>query len=86
MSTAQKKVHVPLPDSLHADLKREAQRSGTPATTLARDAIADFLKRRHRERVAEDLRAFAKAHAGTEFDLDPVLEQAAAEELERSAP
>lgn len=80
MPVAEKKnLHVPLPIDLHSRLKEESQRLGAPATELAREAIEEWLKRRKREQVAEELRAYADAMAGTGADLDPDLEAAGIE-------
>ena len=81
--TRMKKMHLPLPRDLHARLKVEAEVVGSPATVLAREAVAEWLERRERERIAEELRAFAVEHAGSELDLDEAFEDAAARELAR---
>jgi len=78
-----RKLNVPLPEEMHTALFDEARRSGEPATRLARAAINDWLERRARERRNEQVRQFALEHAGSEVDLDPVLESVAAEELMR---
>ncbi len=74
-------LHLTLPQDLHEDLEREARRTGSSVAALAREAIATSLRARKRERIAEDLRAFAAAHAGTEWDLDEAVERAAADHL-----
>lgn len=71
-----KKMHLPLPPDLHARLKEESEASGTPSTVLAREAVEEWLERRRRERVAEDIRAYAREMAGTDADLDEDLEEA----------
>ena len=38
--------HLPLPQELHEMLRAESEASGEPATNLAREALADWLKRR----------------------------------------
>jgi hypothetical protein len=78
---AMKKMHLPLPSETHARLKRESEASGTPATVLARRAVGEWLERRERERTAEELRAFALEHAGTELDLDDEFAAAAQDTL-----
>ena len=74
-----KKMHLPLPDDLHERLKREARLSERPATALAREAVAAWLERRERERFAEELRVYAERFGGSDLDLDPDFERAAAE-------
>ena len=72
---AERNLHVPLPGSLHEELRREAERSGKPSTALAREAIEAFLRRRRKRALHEAIAAYASAAAGT-ADLDPSLEQA----------
>jgi len=79
-----KKIHLPLPPDLHAELKREAEETGTPTTVLAREAIKEWLERRRRDQIAEELRAFAIENAGSELDLDEDFEDAAADTLAES--
>jgi hypothetical protein len=43
---------------------------------LAREALADWLAQRKKQRLYEEIAAFAKAAAGTDLDLDEELEQA----------
>ena len=74
--------HLPLPQELHEMLRAESEASGEPATNLAREALADWLKRRKKERRHAEIVAFAAEHAGTGFDLDPDLEAAGIEVLE----
>ena len=76
-----KKLSLPLPEDMHSELFDESRRTGVPATKLARAAIEDWLRRRKRERRREEIRRFATRHAGGEYDLNPVFESAAAEEL-----
>jgi plasmid stability protein len=73
--------HLPLPDDLHEALRREATADHRPATEVARDALAGWLQARQRERVAKEIHRFALDFAGTELDIDPVLEQAGVEHL-----
>lgn len=83
--TSMKKMHLPLPPEMHARLKRESEASGMPTTVLARQAVIDWLERRERERIAEELRAFALEHAGSELDLDEEFEDAAHETFAENA-
>jgi hypothetical protein len=62
-------------------LREEVKRSGQPATTLAREALRDWLGQRKRQRLHEEIAAFAEAHAGTELDLDEDLERAGIEAI-----
>ena len=78
-----KKLNLPLPEGMHSALFAEARRTGVPATRLARAAIEDWLEKQKRDRRRDDVRRFALGHAGGEYDLDPVLESVAAEELRR---
>jgi hypothetical protein len=74
--------HLPLSQELHEMLRAESEVSGEPATTVAREALTDWLKRRKRERRHAEISAFAAEHAGTGFDLDPDLEAAGIEAIE----
>jgi len=73
--------HVPLSKALYQRLQREAERTGVPATRLARDAIRDALKRKQRAAVDAAVEAYARTMAGTEHDLDEDLEAASIEHL-----
>jgi hypothetical protein len=74
--------HLPLPQELHDMLRAESEASGEPATSLAREALTDWLKKRKRERRHAEIAAFAAEHAGTDLDLDPDLEAAGIEVIE----
>ena len=69
--------HVPLPEEVHTALRGEAERSGRPATALAREAIESFLRRRRKVVLHEAIATYAATQAGTSSDLDPELESAA---------
>jgi predicted DNA-binding protein len=83
-------LHVPLPDHVHGRLKLRARTAGRPATTLAREAIEEWLRRREQETLDAEIGRYATAHAGTAADLDRDLEAAAvdllAKEERRSSP
>jgi hypothetical protein len=83
MST--KKLNLPLPVDLHRAVFTEARDRGVPATRLVRSILKEWLDERARAREAEELGRFAREHAGSELDLIPELESAAAAELERTA-
>ena len=72
--------HVPLPESLYKVLRDEAERAKQPATKLAREAIADFLERRKRHLLHEQIATYANTHGGLS-DLDEDLERATVEFL-----
>jgi len=74
--------HLPLSPELHEMLRAESRVSGEHATNLAREALADWLKRRKKERRHAEIAAFAVEHAGTDFDLDRDLEEAGIEVIE----
>ena len=78
---ALKNLHVPLSDELHDGLRAESKRTRRPATVLARQAIAAWLKEQRKRERHEQIVAFATAAAGTDLDLDPDLEQASLEHL-----
>ncbi len=78
-----KNLHVPLSPGLHEKLRREATRTGKPATELAREAIEAALLERQRTALGESIAVYAAAVAGTQDDLDPALERSAIEHLSR---
>jgi predicted transcriptional regulator len=73
--------HLPLPVDLHRRLHAAARRAHRPATVVARRAIEQYLRVSEREAIVEGIREYAASHAGTESDLDPVLEKSAIELL-----
>ena len=77
--TAMFNFHLPLPQDLHEMLREEVERSGQPATSLAREALLYWLAQRRKQRLHEEIAAFARDHAGTDLDLDEDLEQAGIE-------
>lgn len=79
MSRATYNFHLPLPPEIHEMLRQEVESSGQPATSLAREALRDWLVQRRRQRLHEEIAAFAEAHAGTDLDLDEDLERAGIE-------
>jgi predicted DNA-binding protein len=80
-ATRLKNLHVPLSPGLHEKLRREATRTGKPATELAREAIEAALLERQRTALAESIAVYAAAVAGTRDDLDPAVERAGLEHL-----
>lgn len=74
-----KNIHVPLPLDLHEGLREQAERLGTPATTLARTAIEEWVERAQRAQLEEELRRYVAAMAGSAADLDEALEEAGGE-------
>ena len=73
--------HLPLPDDLYTRLHAQADRTGRPATALAREALTSWLRDQQRREVFEAIASYASAVAGTLDDLDPVLEEASLEHL-----
>jgi len=73
--------HLPLPPDLHEELREEAERSGQPATALAREALRIVLAHRRRQRLHAQIAEFVSEHAGSGLDLDEDLERAAIEAL-----
>jgi hypothetical protein len=71
--------HLPLPSELHEMLHVEARHAGQPATALAREALQSWLIQRRKQRLHEEITAWAAEHAGTDLDLDRDLEKAGLE-------
>jgi hypothetical protein len=79
-----KNFHLPLPEQTYTQLRAEAERTQVPATALAREAIDLWLRHRWRKARYEAIAAYAEEMAGTNLDLDPVLESAGIEHLVKS--
>lgn len=79
-----KNFHLPLPEQTYTQLRAEAERTQVPATALAREAIDLWLRHRWRKTRHEAIAAYAEEMAGTNLDLDPVLESAGIEHLVKS--
>jgi len=79
-----KNFHLPLPDSTHAQLHAAAERARVPATTLAREAIDEWLREQFRKARHDAVAEYAAEMAGTDLDLDPQLEAAGIEHLLKS--
>ena len=76
-----KNFHLPLPEQTYIGLKAEAERTGVPATTLAREAVDGWLRQQGRKTRHDAIAAYAMEMAGTRFDLDTELESAAIEHM-----
>lgn len=76
-----KNFHLPLPELTYAQLRAEAERTQVPATSLAREAIDQYLKQQVRAARHAAIAAYAEHMAGTSADLDPDLESAGIEHL-----
>ena len=81
---AMKNFHVPLPDPIYQRLRAEAERTEVPATSLAREAIDEWLRQQRRKSQRDAIAAYAAEMAGTALDLDADLESAAVEHLIKS--
>lgn len=74
-------LHVPLPENLYNDLKKEAKRSKATATGLARKAIEFWLHQKQKSHLYREIARYAAECAGTKEDLDSLLEAASIESL-----
>ena len=74
--TATANFHLPLPNDVRDMLREEVERSGRPATAIAREALTEWLEERRRSRLREEIAAYASACSGTSADLDEDLEGA----------
>jgi predicted transcriptional regulator len=59
-------VSIRLPDDIERSLNREAERTQRAKSEIARDAIADYLKRQERERFLADIARAARARGDLE--------------------
>ena len=80
-NTSMKNFHLPLPVDLYVDLRVEAERSSVTATTLARQALDEWLRQRRRSHLRREIEAYAEEVAGSPDDLDEELESAAVARL-----
>jgi hypothetical protein len=62
-------------------LRAEAERTGVPSTTLAREAVDWWLRQQFRKARHDAIAAYAAEMAGTRLDLDADLESAAIEHI-----
>jgi predicted DNA-binding protein len=69
-----KNFHVPLSDEVYQELRAESERTGRPATALAREAVEFWLKHIRRQARAKALAEFVAEHGGGPHDLDPAME------------
>ena len=76
-----KNFHLPLPEQTYSGLRAEAERTGVPATTLAREAVDTWLRQQRRKARQDAVEAYAAELAGTPLDLDTDLETAGIEHL-----
>lgn len=67
--------HVPLPEDLYKNLKKEAMQFHMAATELARYAIMFWLKKAQKASLHKAISKYAAGCAGTEFDLDKEFEK-----------
>lgn len=79
----QRNFHVPLADNLYSALHSEAKRQKIPATQIARQAIAYWLRQQKKNAIKKTIVAYAMTYAGTRIDLDPELEAASVEYLQQ---
>lgn len=77
------RMNLPLTREMPEATFSEARKRRLPATRLVPSIVEDWLAEQERARVAEEIRCFAREHAGTDVDLSPALEEAALAELRR---
>jgi hypothetical protein len=76
-----KNFHLPLPEQTYMRLRAEAKRTQVPATTLAREAVDEWLRQQSRKARRDAITAYATEMAGTSLDLDTDVESAGIEHL-----
>ena len=81
--TSRKKrhLHLLMKEDLYENLQIEAKRTGVPTTVVVREAISEYLTKKKREALEKAITEYAQKHAGSDVDLDPVLEAASVEFL-----
>ena len=80
-NASMKNFHLPLPEDLYGDLRAEAERSSVTATTLARQALKEWLRQKRRSHLRHAIETYAAEAAGSTDDLDEGLESAAVARL-----
>jgi hypothetical protein len=73
--------HLPLPEQTYVELRAEAERCHLPATSMARQAIQEWLRAKKKAATRRAIAVYASKMAGTEADLDSRLEAASVEYL-----
>jgi hypothetical protein len=73
--------HLPLPEQTYNLLRLEAERAQVPATTLAREAIDQWLRLQQKQARHDAIAAYSAEVAGTKLDLDTELEAAGIDHL-----
>ncbi len=76
MANATKNFHLPLTESLYAELRAAAEARGKPTTKLAQEFVKQGLADLRRMERRRQIAAYAAAVAGTADDLDEALETA----------
>ncbi|MFN4149691.1 MAG: hypothetical protein ACK4IX_02010 [Candidatus Sericytochromatia bacterium] len=76
-----KNLHIPIPIQWHEKLKELANLSNSTATELVRSAIIEFIKNQEKKAIDDAIIKFASEYGGTEFDIDPALEETSLESL-----
>jgi site-specific recombinase XerC len=79
-----KNFHLPLPEQTYDELRSEAERRRVPATSLARQALQEWLQASKRLATRQAIAVYASELAGSEADLDPHLEAATVKLLLRT--
>jgi hypothetical protein len=74
-------LEISLPEEIYNALTAEAARAHRPPADLACQAIDAWLAHKGRPSLTDEIAAYARRNAGTEFDLDPDLEAASVEHL-----
>lgn len=76
-----RKIDVHLDERLYQRLRAESERTGRPATRIAREAIDRYLEDARKTAVHQAIASYAVSCAGTQADLDSSLEASAVEHL-----
>lgn len=80
-----KNFHLPLPAPFYEEFMQEAKNQGRAATKLAREILESWHAEQKKRRIAQDIAAFVREHAGTELDHDPALEKSSLETLSQGS-
>lgn len=81
MSETPKNFHLPLPENLYDSLKEMSRQLNMSITKIAKQTLEKSVRQWEKEIRHQQIVQFAEQFGGTEYDLDPALENASIESL-----
>lgn len=71
---SKKSIHIPIEENVLRDLKTSAQEEQITVSQIVNEAIENWLKKKKREKIQNQIKEYASQMAGTSQDLDEELE------------